>query len=159
MMAVASDDAVAAAMRSAYYLLRYRDRSEQEMRERLRRKGYVSAVIDTAVMRLRDAGLLDDVRLAANLVRIASEQKCLGGRGVRAYLQRRGISRDVIENCDVACDELDAAERLVARRLRSVQGLDPAVRRNRLTGALARRGFSVGTIRAVLASLEPGRKT
>ncbi len=57
-------DTVAAALRSAYYLLRYRDRSEREMRERLARKGYSEPVVDATVLQLKEAGFLDDLRLA-----------------------------------------------------------------------------------------------
>lgn len=150
-------DTVPAAIRSAYYLLRYRDRSEREMRERLAQKGYSGPVVDAAVEKLRGAGFLDDRRLAENLKRVASEQKQLGTHGVKAFLQRRGIGRDVIESVPDSADERAVAERLIGKKIGRMSALDDMVIKKRLWGLLSRRGFSAGTIRAVLASHFQGR--
>jgi len=145
-------DTVAAALRSAYYLLRYRDRSEREMRERLARKGYSEPVVDATVLQLKESGFLDDQRLAANLKRVAAEQKQLGAHGVRAFLQKRGLGREVIESVPDVSDELAIAERLVDKKVGRLTALDDAAAKKRLWSMLSRRGFSAGTIRAVLAS-------
>jgi regulatory protein len=150
-------DTVPSAIRSAYYLLRYRDRSEREMRERLQKKGYSEPVVDAVIEKLREAGFLDDRRLAENLRRVASEQKQLGTHGVKAFLQQRGIGRDVIESVPDNTDELVVAERLVEKKLGRMSALDDSTIKKRLWGLLSRRGFSAGTIRAVLASHFQGR--
>lgn len=151
------DDTVPAAVRSAYFLLRYRDRSEREMRERLGQKGYSEPVVAAVVEKLREAGFLDDRRLAENLKRVAAEQKQLGIHGVRAFLQRRGLGRDVIESVPDGADEQAVAACLIAKKLGRMSALDEATQKKRLWGMLSRRGFSAGTIRAVLASQFDGR--
>ncbi len=150
--AAALQDTVAAAVRSAYHLLRYRDRSERELRDRLARRGYSEPVVDATVLQLKEAGFLDDLRLAGNLKRVAAEQKQLGAHGVRAFLQKRGLEREVIESVPDVSDELAIAERLVDRKVGRLTALDDAAAQKRLWNMLSRRGFSAGTIRAVLAS-------
>lgn len=150
-------DTVPAAIRSAYYLLRYRDRSEREMRERLERKGYSQPVVDAAVVKLREAGFLDDRRLAENLKRVAAEQKQLGTHGVRAFLQRRGIAREISESVPDSADELAIAEQLVGKKLERMSALDDTTCKKRLWSLLCRRGFSARTIRTVLDSHFQGR--
>ncbi len=144
-------DTLQDALRSAFYLLRYRDRSEREMRDRLALKGYSEPTVAAAVEKLAEAGFLDDRRLAENLKRLAAEQKQLGKHGVRAWLQGRGIRRDVIESVPDAADEVAVAERLLEKKSGRMNALDPETRKKRLWGLLSRRGFSSETIRAVLS--------
>ena len=139
-----------AALRSAYNLLRYRDRSEREMRERLTLKGYSEPTVAAVLEKLAGAGFLDDRRLAENLKRIGSEQKQLGKHGVKAWLQRRGIRREVIESVPDTADEVAVAERLIEKKAGRMSALDADIRKKRLWSLLSRRGFSADTIRAVL---------
>ncbi|HSW63505.1 MAG TPA: regulatory protein RecX [Dissulfurispiraceae bacterium] len=150
-------DTVQGALRAAYSLLRHRDRSEREMRDRLAKKGYSEQTIAGAVEKLLNAGYLDDRRLAENLKRIASERKQLGNYGVNAYLHKRGICREVIESVSGDADEVEVAERLVGRKAERMITLDAETKKKRLWGILARRGFSAATIRTVLSPYGIGR--
>ncbi|KAF0179557.1 MAG: regulatory protein [Nitrospirae bacterium] len=127
------------------------------MRDRLAKKGFSEKTVATAVEKLLEAGFLDDRRLAENLRRVASEQKQLGNHGVKAYLQRRGICRELIESVPDDADEVAVAERLVGKKMERMSALDAETRRKRLWGLLARRGFSAATIRTVLSPYDTGR--
>ncbi|RYJ05968.1 MAG: RecX family transcriptional regulator, partial [Actinomycetales bacterium] len=59
--------------------------------------------------------------------------------------RRKGVDEELIDAALVDVDpseERQAAHRLVQRKLRSVQGLDPSVQVRRLTGMLARKGYA-----------------
>jgi len=81
----------------ALTLLRYRGRSEKELRDRLRKKGYQQVDIDATVVNLRDSGFLDDKALAENLKRQAMTNKLLGFDGARRLMQQRGLPRQIID--------------------------------------------------------------
>src|SRR5829696_1630676 len=87
------------AMGRALNLLGYRARSEAEVRERLRRYGYVEETIEGVVVRLQELGYLDDAEFA----RLKAHQKArrYGPRRVSVELKKSGVgealAREVVE--------------------------------------------------------------
>ncbi len=145
------EDNIQNALRHAFRLLGYRDRSEKEMYEKLTRKGFSEKVSGETVVYLRDKGFIDDRRFAEILKRDAVDRKHLGKRGARNYLINRGIAGDIVD--DVLGDDddyFDAAKRLVERKLRNMKDYDSEKIKRRLWGMLSRRGFSYDTIKKVL---------
>ena len=59
---------IAEAKSYALKLLGYRSRSEKEMTERLKKKGFDGTVINSVVKFLKDTGLIKDEALAAELL-------------------------------------------------------------------------------------------
>lgn len=143
------------AIRYALRLLSYRGRSVRELRERLTKKGYDDASVEAAVERLSAAGYLDDLALAGNLRRIASEQRMLGSSGARQLLRRRGISEDVISAVVVADDAADLrlCLQLAQKRVRVTGTPRTPAEVNRLFQYLARRGYGPDIIRRCLRDL------
>ena len=136
----------------ALTLLRYRGRSEKELRDRLRKKGYQQEDIDAAVVNLRDSGFLDDEALAENLKRQAMTNKLLGFDGARRFMQQRGIPRTVIDRV-LAYDEeteLLGIERLIDKKQRTIAKYPEARRTRSLIGFLMRKGYSLPIIRKAL---------
>ncbi|MDA8338532.1 MAG: regulatory protein RecX, partial [Nitrospiraceae bacterium] len=149
------EDNIQNALRHAFRLLGYRDRSEKEMYEKLTRKGFSEKVSGETVVYLRDKGFIDDRRFAEILKRDAVDRKHLGKRGARNYLINRGIAGDIVD--DVLGDDddyFDAAKRLVERKLRNMKDYDSEKIKRRLWGMLSRRGFSYDTIKKVLQSFD-----
>ncbi len=138
------------ALRYAYKLLGYRGRSESELSERLRLKGFSQKAIEETLERLKDGGYIDDGALARSLRTRAEEVKLLGSFGARMYLRRMGIPKDMADETLQGYDESLSAWRLVESRLRAVQGLPASVARRRLAGYLSRRGHSAETVRKAL---------
>lgn len=142
------------ALQCAYRLLGYRGRSEKELLGRLRMKGFDGSVVDETISRLKSAGFLDDRRLAASLVRYAGESKHLSVAGTKRFLAERGVPRDIIEETVKELDEMEAAGRLVEKKIAAMgksggeQRSDMIVKR--LYGLLHRRGYPHETIRKVL---------
>lgn len=120
-------------------------RSRAELRERLARKLVPDEVAERLLDRFTEVGLIDDAAFARAWVESRQASKGLARRALAQELRRKGIDDDTAR---AALDELDpddeteAARRLVRRKLRTVQRLDPQVATRRLVGMLARKGHS-----------------
>jgi regulatory protein len=140
------------ARRYALLLLRYRGRSEKELRERLKKKGYQAEEIETTVAYLLDSGFLDDRVLAENLKRQAMTNKLLGFEGARRFMQLRGLSKEIIEETLAyhEDDELSNIRKLIEKKQRSINRYPEPKRTRSLMGSLMRKGYSVALIRKAL---------
>jgi regulatory protein len=155
-------DSRRSALHYAYKLLNYRSRSEAEMMRRLRMKGFDEPEICSAMLRLKEAGFLDDRKLAASLKRYAEESKHLSMNCARRFLIERGIPRDISEEAVKDIDEFETARRLVERRIAGWEkrgGIRIPLQSGRaslrkLYGILCRRGYPFETIRRVLGELK-----
>lgn len=136
----------------ALLLLRYRGRSEKELRERLKKKGFQAEETDAAVAYLLDAGFLDDRALAENLKHQALNNKLLGFEGARRFMQLRGLSKEIIgEALEYHEDaELQNIRKLIEKKQRSVSRYPEPKRTRSLMGSLMRKGYSPALIRKAL---------
>jgi regulatory protein len=149
------DDSLENALKSAFRLLGYRDRSEKEICERLAKKGFSQKTIKGVVVYLTERGFVDDRRLAGALKRHAVEKKHLGKRGTTSYLIKRGIPLEIAAGISGDEDDyFDSAKMLVERRLQNMKGYDTATIKRRLWGLLSRRGFSNETIHRVIKTID-----
>lgn len=149
------DDNLESALKSAFRLLGYRDRSEKEICERLAKKGFSRKTIEGVVSHLKERDFIDDRRLAEALKRHAVEKKHLGKRGTKSYLIKRGIPLEIAAGISGDEDDyLDSAKSLVEKRLQHMKGYDTATIKRRLWGLLARRGFSNETIHRVIKTID-----
>ncbi len=129
------------AMGRALNLLGYRARSEAELRDRLRRYGYVEETIEVVVDRLRELGYLDDAEFA----RLKAREKArrYGPRRVSVELRKSGVgetlAREVVEEEFAGRSEVGEARSAAARRYNG-RGSDAEARR--VYGFLVRRGYS-----------------
>ncbi len=132
------------ATRYALRLLSYRGRSENELRDRLLRKGFPENAVSLTLTHLKEAGFIDDRALALDLKRHAIEQKRLGYRAARSLFQRRGISDDLADSV-LAYDEdveLANARSLLDKKHGSAGNYHTPREIKRLYDYLSRRGFS-----------------
>lgn len=143
------------ALRHAFRLLGYKDRSENEMYERLIKKGFSGKVAEEVVAYLRDRGFIDDRRFAETLKKNAVDKKYLGKRGTRNYLMSKGIPSVIADEILGSEDDyLDAAKMLVEKKIRNMKNIDEDAIKRRLWGMLLRKGFSVDTVKKVVKSLD-----
>lgn len=144
------EDSLENALRYAFRLLGYRDRSEKEMYEKLIQKGFSENIAGKTIDYLKDKGFIDDKRFAELLRKDAITRKYLGKRGARHYLIDKGIAVDIADNVLGGDDDyLDAAKKLVEKKLRNTKAYDENTKR-RLWGMLSRRGFAYDTISIAL---------
>ena len=121
-------------------------RSRAQLEQALRRKDCPDDVAAAVLDRMEEVGLVDDVAYAGMLVRSQQAGRGLARRALAHELRRKGVDDDTAR---AALDEVDPhdeeerARQLVAKKLRSMSGLDPVVQTRRLAGMLARKGYGV----------------
>jgi len=121
--------------------------------ERLSQKGFSSSDIDTTITSLEKSGLVDDEKLAPELLRIASERKLLGRTGIAVFMKKRGLDSRLIEESLMSHSsesELRSARALIEKKLRTMDRFSDDQKRKRLWSMLRRRGFSHDVIRKAL---------
>lgn len=137
-------------------LLAVRSRSRRDLGLRLRRIEATAEQVEWVLDRLAAQGLIDDAQYARQVARHRMVSGGVSRRRIETELRRRGVAADVaVEAIDdmadeVELDEYPAALEAARRRLRSQGGLDPATRRRRLYGFLARRGYESAVVQRVL---------
>lgn len=143
----------------ALNLLAFRARSSAELARTLVRKGEPKALVDRAVERLLEQGLLDDAAFAQSFTRA----KVLGAqqskRRVQQDLARRGVARTVSDAAiatvfeEEGVDQREVVEQAARKKLRTLTKLEPVVRRRRLYAFLARRGYDGEDIRRAMEAV------
>lgn len=144
---------------AALNLISYRARTREELRRRLRQKGFRPARIDLCLDRLQEKGFIDDEAVAAAFVRDRLRHRPRGRVALTSELRSKGVDGDLAKQTidrvfseERTSDEDIAGE--VARKwiARQNQGLLAALAsaehsaerdkaRRRLNSYLARRGF------------------
>ncbi|MDX1564460.1 MAG: regulatory protein RecX [Phycisphaeraceae bacterium] len=149
----------ARARREALRLLGRRAYSASDLADRLGRR-HDAEVAEEVIGQLRRRGLVDDAKLARNLIRQKRSRSPAGSRLLRQTLRQKGIDREVAEEAlteaDQVYDAVAEARKLALKKLQSTsyQKIPAAKRRQRLWGLLGRRGFDSQQIAAALENLE-----
>lgn len=149
-------------LEAAARFLEARSRSIAEVRRRLTSAGYRTELIDGAIARLTDLGMLDDEAFARAWVESRDRARPRGERALRDELRLKGIDRAVIdqvledrrttEDEDATPADRSAAERLIEKHARTLDRIaDPRRRRERAYALLARNGFDPETCRDLAA--------
>lgn len=126
------------------------------MAEKLERKGFDSGQIEGVIKLLETSGLINDKTLASDLFRYSVERKSLGKKGIRLFLARRGIDRELIDKTLSAHSpesEEYAAREFAERKLKILKKYPREVIKRRLWGMLQRRGFSSGVVNKTINSV------
>ena len=135
----------------AMHLLSDMDRTESALREKLKQGLYPQDVIEKAVDYVKDFGYLDDGRYAENFVR--SRQGTKSRKEIRAALQQKGISAELIDRAFEICGE-EGGEEAAIRNILRKKKFDPETaderERQKIYGYLARKGFYYETVRQVI---------
>lgn len=174
-----------AARRAAVNLLRVRDRSSDELRERLIARGTPNSIAGRVVAEFQRARLVDDSRLAERTIARELEQAPVGRRRLEDRLARRMIGEDLaartiddtLRSRRGADDALIAARQLLSQLAANAAtkatgtsaGSKPAKNQKksqarapldaklwrRIAAALARRGFDDDDIERAMDALGP----
>jgi regulatory protein len=145
-----SQDTEEVAYLKALRYLSYRPRSEAEVRQKMISSGYTDTVIETVITRLRDHMFIQDPQFAQMWVENRSTFRPRSQRVLKMELRQKGIHDDTIEAALADVDDDDLAYQAAARRAQKYAGLEWQDFREKLSGFLARRGFSYGTIAPVV---------
>ena len=119
-------------------------RSRAQLEQALRRKDCPDDVAAAVLDRMEEVGLVDDAAYAGMLVRSQQAGRGLARRALAQELRRKGVDDETahaaLEEVDPH-DEEERARALVAKKMRSMAGLEPLVQTRRLAGMLARKGY------------------
>jgi regulatory protein len=139
-------------LEAAARFLEVRARSVAEVRRRLGQAGYRANLVEGAIERLTELGMLDDAQFARMWIESRDRARPRGEIALRRELALKGVDRNVVNELleerrdEGAADggvDLAAAERLLARHQRTLaRETDPRSRRRRAYALLARNGFS-----------------
>lgn len=148
-------DSEAAAQGYALRLLQLAWRSEAELVEKLRAKGFVESVCDATLAYLNGLGYVDDMRLARGIARQYAESKSHGVLHLKVKLLAKKIPSDIITEVS---DQVFGPEQELAAARRAVHKLGYADRlselsyeeKQKLMAKLHARGFRPAAIRAVI---------
>lgn len=136
---------ISEARSAALRLLKFRPRSEAELKGRLAEKGFGDDTVQAVVEEMRRTGLIGDARFARYAATQAAA-KPVGRRLILNRLKRKGIASEMAEEAVQAAtrgkDELERAREAAGRRAAALQGLSRQAAERRLFGFLSRRGFS-----------------
>jgi regulatory protein len=149
---------VAAAQQICLRMLTAAPRTRAQLAEALRRRGVPQDAAEAVLERFGAVKLIDDAAFAAAWVESRHHGRGLSGRALAAELTQRGVPLDDIKAAVSRLDpqqEIATARGLVARRLASTRGQPLQARIRRLTGLLARKGYSAAiAYRVVREALE-----
>lgn len=138
----------------AYAYLNPRDRTVQEVRVRLQRRGVSEDLTETAIRTLAEQGFLDDARFARLFVTDKRRLEQWGSERIRRGLLTRGVGRELVEaalaeeglTADAAPDAEEEPETELERALAVLRRRFPDPpqdrrERNRALGFLLRKGY------------------
>jgi len=158
-------------LEAAARFLEPRARSVTEVRRRLTGAGYRIDLVDGAITRMLDLGMLDDEAFARAWIESRDRARPRSERAMRQELGLKGVDRATVDLVlgerreavagvpsddgePVSADQA-AAERLIARNARTLARIaDPRKRRQRAYALLARNGFDPEVCRTVAARIE-----
>ncbi|MGL5434630.1 MAG: regulatory protein RecX [Lachnospiraceae bacterium] len=127
------------------------DRTEHEVRSKLREKEYEPEEIEEAVSFLKEYRFIDDAEYARKYIRVYSSKKSI--RKMRFDLERKGINKEVTSEAleEYPVDEEEQVFRLMQKKgYQPGEYMEPAAYQ-KLAGALARKGYSYQVIRRAMS--------
>jgi len=139
-------------------LLSAAPRTQAQLAAALRRRGVPDDAAAAVLERFAEVKLIDDEMFARAWVESRHHGRGLAGRALGAELRKRGVASDDIATALSQLDpeqELATARELIERRLAATAGMPVPARMRRLTGVLARKGYSPGlAYRVIREALE-----
>lgn len=141
--------------------LKFRSRSEKEIRDYLLQKGAVLEVIERIILYCVEKGYIDDEKFAADWVRSRSTYRLKSKRIIKIELIKKGIDPEIIERALYFKEDegegeentdLSLAKKLVRQRIGRYVDAERQEIYQKLGGFLSRRGFDWDTIRRAIDS-------
>ena len=149
-MQIINDILIPRCKKRALHLLEKQDRSEKNLRTKLKEGGYSEDIIDVAIDYINEYGYLDDARMAASHIRFYQDSR--SKMRLKQDLIGKGISSDVIDRVleeEYTADESDLIESLMKKKHYDKENATYE-EKSKMYRFLAGRGFSSDSINRVL---------
>ncbi len=135
----------------AMYLLNHKDRTEQELYNRLKQDLYTEDIIDIAMKYVASFGYIGDEGYVRRF--ISGKQGSKSKKEIMMMLKQKGISGDVakeaLEECYEEVTESDAIQRLVEKKHFNCETASEKEKK-KMFDYLLRKGFSYEDVRQVI---------
>jgi regulatory protein len=152
-------------LNAALHYISYRPRSENEVRDRLKRGKYDTETREAVITRLKEKGYIDDLAFARfwldNRQSFSPRSRWL----TRVELKQKGVAESIIDQLVGDIDDVDCAYQAALGKINKISLSDYQTYRRRLGGYLKRRGFKYEIIKRTVErtwqeltdkALEPG---
>jgi len=138
---------------AAYRYLSYRSRSEAEVKQRLRQRGFDTEAVEKTIAKLKEQNLIDDLAFAQfwkeNRLSFKPKSKSL----INKELKDKKVAAEIIEQVTKDIDDMDNAYKLGCRRMHILADLDYPDFYRRLSNYLRYRGFTYEVIKRIVTIL------
>lgn len=126
-------------------LLKFRLRSENEIRQRLKRKKFAADIVESTISFLKENKFIDDKYFAKIWIE-SGIKRPLGIRRLRQELRMKGIDKEIIDTqineIKKSYSEEDIVTNITQDKLNKIKGIEPQKAKKRVYAYLLRRGFS-----------------
>lgn len=143
----------------AFLLLKFRVRSEKEIRQRLEKKKFNPQIIEETLAFLKEKQFIDDNYFARTWIE-SRIKKPLGIRRLKTELRIKGIDKEIIDSqineIKNNYPEGEIVAQIAREKLKKIKGIDPQKAKRRIYAYLLRRGFSPEVVIDVLKNYRDG---
>jgi len=140
----------------AFLLLKFRLRSEAELKARLKQKGFSEELSRDTVNFLKDKEFIDDRVFAKGWV-AARLKRPFGIRRIKQELIAKGLNQGIIEDALVQAKKGYSEDQIVSQlaqeRFLRLRNVEPQKAKARLYAYLLRRGFSPDVVSEIIKQL------
>ena len=142
-------------LNKAYFFLKFRPRSEKEVRDYLYKKisttHWSRDAADKVIDKLKKQGLINDAEFTDWFVRYRNNLKPKSKKILTYELRKKGINEDLIEKYFQKndFDEFQLAQKIIQQKSFRFKNTDPKTRYQKLVSLLIRRGFSYEVAKSV----------
>ena len=144
------EDILKQAKMKALSLLADMDRTEEQLRQKLKQKSYEDGVVEQTIDYVRSFGYIDDVKYARRFVE--SRKRTKSRQEISALLSQKGVKRETIsetlDSCYTSEDAVEAIRHLAEKRHYSETSTDND--KKKIYEYLLRKGFYYDDIRQVI---------
>ena len=142
-------DELLEAKKKAMSLLKYMDRTEWQLRDKLAAKGFSEEAVEGAVDYVKSFHYLDDYRYAVHFVELHYEQR--SRQWMRQDLYQRHVPEEYIDLAlESICENDDVALQEALRKITKGETEYSYEEKQKIAGKLYRKGFRLGDIKRVL---------
>jgi len=131
-----------------------RDRTEAEIRKKMKEKGFLAEEIEKTVRWLKEKDFINDEKFAKRLVESQKSKVESGKRKVVFKMYKLGISKELIDKYSgdiVPEDELEKAKELAEKWLK--KNTDKDNKYQKLGSHLAGKGYEIDIVKQVLSEV------
>ncbi|MGO1469724.1 MAG: regulatory protein RecX [Tissierella sp.] len=143
------------AINDSLNFLSYRQRSEKEVKDKLKQKGYEKDYIEVAISFCKKHNYIDDEAFAVSFVKDKINLNKLGSYRLKRELMLKGISDDIINNVltENEEDEYERALKVANKKYPTYKNDEKDKIYRKLGGFLQRKGYSFDIVNRILKEL------